>query len=1029
MRIFLTAVATCVLAAGTALAQAGTGSGENTGSAAGICIGSGEPGGRYHAFAERLIEAGLEGSVCNTPTAGSLENLRGLREGRLAFAIAQNDLAYHQFTGGHGLERWQDFAAVAPLFPEFVQVFVRQEDNAPDLFGELRGRRINIGVHGSGSTINARDVLAAAGLREGVDYLPANHGMREAFAALGENEVDAVFVTAGENFEFDADRFSRLAVPPSIITQLANENPYYESSGLEIDGRIQPSLATRAVLLARRDAPREVVGALTGTLLAIWPGLQEDVGGLYPPEDFVTRLAVDFHPAARAVLVERGHAAAPPRYWLWLIAWGALLASSVAAISMRTTYDRTGEARARDRRLPGVQQAIDLWARPSPWFIGISLFAIILCGAFIALRTAEAMHARAFNLDNPFGDLAFMEGIVWMLAFVASGFTENDAYPLSPPGRVMMACLALLGIGGPITAIIVTSNFIGRQRAARAAGWARTKWHDHILVCGWNEHLSGVVYSLTGQDAAERYKVCMVAQSGDASPMDGHHFNPKRVRFRRGDSADRKTLEEAGARRASHAIILADYERRESQNIGAILTAMNLKRLNPDIRISAELNFNQNADHFASFGCDTLITPDLFIAKAAALSTIHPLMVDYLLEVLTYDEFDEIYAVEYGELCDRHPGYGPEMALCDVEREIWRSGANLIGVVRGDLKREAVYDAEVEDGGPIISLTREAGYDYVPARNDRIIYAAHTRDTILKPGHRQTVLDAAPIPRDLFSFSRPEGTRILIYASEEHVERLEKNLRAFHRDPQICVVTIESTPFLTRNVLAERLDGFRTDCGVEAFDYAIVLADAKKKRNASSSARVRAADAHTLLATKLIRQIADSSGWTCKIIAEAIAREDRDAFLGPQFSQGQDLPVRETASHAGAGANAVIPSATLVERFLVKDVFDGNSVLDFLIAVMNMRDGTHLYMKELAAGDPLIGQSYASLVRTRHAGLHLVGWLPVTQRDTLRNRKGDFDFHFRTCYNDKIEQDTLQQGDLLVFTACFGIWEGGTGEP
>ena len=130
MRIFLTAVATCVLAAGTALAQAGTGSGENTGSAAGICIGSGEPGGRYHAFAERLIEAGLEGSVCNTPTAGSLENLRGLREGRLAFAIAQNDLAYHQFTGGHGLERWQDFAAVAPLF---ARVFLRQQDVPPRL--------------------------------------------------------------------------------------------------------------------------------------------------------------------------------------------------------------------------------------------------------------------------------------------------------------------------------------------------------------------------------------------------------------------------------------------------------------------------------------------------------------------------------------------------------------------------------------------------------------------------------------------------------------------------------------------------------------------------------------------------------------------------------------------------------------------------------------------------------------------------------------------------------------------------------
>jgi len=1016
MRFFLAIATTWLLLAWSALAQTAP-------DATPACIGSGEPGGRYHAFAERLTATRPDGSVCNIATAGTLENLRGLRDGRFDFAIAQNDLAYHQFTGSRGLERWQEFAAVAPLFPEFVQVFVRREGSAPGLFGDLRGQRINIGEPGSGSAINARDVLTAAGLREGVDYLPTALGMRDAFAALGDNQVDALIVTAGDSFAFDSDRFARLAVPPSVINQLASENPYYESSNLEIDGRPQASLATRAVLIARQDAPRAAVENLTETLLDAWPALREDIDGLYVPENFVTRMALEFHPAAHAVLVDRGHAAAPPRYWLWLIAWGALLASSVAAISMRTTYDRTGEMRTRDRRLPGVQYLIDLWARPSPWFIGVSLFAIILCGAFIALRTAEAMHARAFNLDNPFGDLAFMEGIVWMLAFVASGFTENDAYPLSPPGRVMVACLALLGIGGPITAIIVTSNFIGRQRAAKTAGWARTNWRDHILVCGWNEHLDGVIYSLTGQDAAQRYKVCMVAQSGDASPMDGHDFNAKRVRFRRGDSADRKTLEEAGAKQASHAIILADYERRESQNIGAILTAMNLKRLNPEIRISAELNFHQNADHFASFGCDTLITPDLFIAKTAALSTIHPLMVDYLLEVLTYDDFDEIYAIEYGDLCDSHNGYQPDMTLSDIEREIWRSSVNLVGVVRNDLQREAVFDAEVEDGGPIISLTRAAGYDFVPARNDKIIYSAHTRDAVTRKGHRQTVADAAPIPAELFDFVRPEGKRILIYASEEHVDRLVNNLRAYHRDPMICVITIESTPFLTRDALAERLDEYMAETGSTGFDFAIVLADAKKKRAASSSARVRAIDAHTLLATKLIRQLADRNGWSCKIISEAVAREDRDAFLGSQFLQGQDLPVQETARLAGAGANAVIPSATLVERFLVKDVFDGNSVLDFLIAVMNMRDGTHLYMKELAADDPLIGQTYASLVRTRHAGLHLVGWLPVTKRDSLRNRKGDFDFHFRTCYNNKIEQETLQRGDVLVFTACFDIWD------
>ena len=984
----------------------------------GACIGAGEAGGRYHAFAEQLVEALPESEFCVEASQGSRDNLQALRAGTIDFALAQSDLAHHQYFGDHGLASFREFSTVAALFPEYVQVFVRRGPDSANLLGDLRGRTVNIGSPGSGGYLNARDVMRAAGLHEGIDYSPAALSMQSAFTALEEGRIDAMIVTAAADIAFNADSLTRLALPPSLIADLAARNPYYESGLMQVGPREQAALAVRAFLFARNDADAGQVRSVLRVLLEDWDQLEARFPGMQTPDSFLGRAPLPYHRAARGVLVDFGHASPEPAYWLWITLWAALLGSSFIAVTFQTTYDRTGVRRERRGRYSGLQAALDWWAKPSPWFIGISVFALTLLIALLALRSAEAMHARTFNLENPFADLTLSEGFIWMLTFVASGFTENDAYPLSVLGRLLVAVLAFIGVSGPIAAIIVVVNLWGRKRAESLAGLADTNWQDHVLVCGWNENLDGVVYALTGNDAEERKRVCIVADAGDASPLADHRFDQSRVSFRRGDSADRDTLERAGARKASHAVILADYGRRKSQNIGAVLTAMNLKRLNPDIRISAELAFSQNADHFSAFGCTTLITPDIFVAKAAALSTIHPFMIDYLLDVLTYDGHDELYSIDFEALCAQREAVTEGMDCDALERELWKSGANLIGLVQGDLQRDAVFDAEVIDGGPIISFTRRAGYAHRPAANDRIIYSAGRRQAIRRDHGLQDVLETSAIPRAKFRLSRPVGQAILLYASKVHLERLENNLRAFHIDPLIHAVAIEDVPFLTSDHLSRLLP---EDV---AFDHVIILANASAKRRAENSADVRAVDAGTLLATKLIREHAAAHGWDCEIITEVLAREDREAFLGPKARQraGQDAGDTRTD---GAGATIVIPSATLVERFLVKDVFDGNSTLDFLIAVMNMRDGTHLFMHEVEAGDRLIGEDYASLVRTRIPGLHLVGWLPVSKRDELRNRAGDFNFHFRTSFDSRIEQKSIQEGDLLVFTACFRIWDEG----
>ena len=697
------------------------------------CIGAGDQNGRYFAVATLLSERMASGDVCVEETAGSVENLAGLREDRFDLALVQSDLAHHQFFGDFGFERWRDFRAVAPLFPEYIQIFVRSGRDEPALLGDLRSRQIGIGAPGSGSALNAEDVLNAAGLRPGLDVVVRNGSINDNLAALENGEIDALILTSAADIAADWPGLSRMPLPDSLIADLAANLAYYEPVSAPFEGAAYPTLAVRAFLLTTAQADRRAVRQAARAVLDAWSELAAAYPGMRPPEDFLQGTPFPMHPEARAVLVAGGYADREPAYAIWIAAWLALLATSLAALVAQTNYDRTGNRRERRGRWALVQRAADWWARPSPWIVGLSLFVLALLISLMTLRGVEGAHARASNLDNPFVDFTLNEGFMWMLTYVSSGFTENDAFPMTVPGRIIVAALALIGVTGPIAAILLLVSVWNRRRADAVAGLApKLAWKDHILVCGWNEKLDGVVYALTSHDAEDIAQVCIIAQAGDASPVANQRFDNHTVKFRRGDSAEREVLSLAHAEKARHAIILADYGRRASGNVGAVLTAMQLKRLNPDISISAELAFSQNADHFASFGCRTLITPDIFVAKAAALSTVHPLIIDFLLEALTYDIFDEIYAIGADELADCNLDITPGMTLTAMEEALQARGVNLVGLVEARAHRDAVYEAEISEFGPVRPLLTAREMRRPLRKDDTIIYAARNRFSIHK---------------------------------------------------------------------------------------------------------------------------------------------------------------------------------------------------------------------------------------------------------------------------------------------------------
>ena len=137
-------------------------------------------------YREILARDGVELTVM--PTSGSMENL-GLLAGRRRRSA---DLAFVQ--GGTVPADSPGVEALGSVFLEPLWVFLRTEVRAERL-AELRGRRIAVGVPGSGTRVLTRQLLEASGVGTGPGIVDL--GGTDAVKALLDGQVDvACFVTA-----------------------------------------------------------------------------------------------------------------------------------------------------------------------------------------------------------------------------------------------------------------------------------------------------------------------------------------------------------------------------------------------------------------------------------------------------------------------------------------------------------------------------------------------------------------------------------------------------------------------------------------------------------------------------------------------------------------------------------------------------------------------------------------------------------------------------------------------------------------
>ena len=153
-----------------------------------LTIAAGGDSGAYYAYAQRykaaLAKSDIELEILTT--AGSVENLQLLREGKADVALLQG--------GVLGPEAQPDLTSLGAVFYEPVWLFYRGEQARYRLL-DFAGQRVAVGPEGSGGRALLSRLFAANGMADGVVLL-SDLGGEAAAEALLEDELDAYGLVA-----------------------------------------------------------------------------------------------------------------------------------------------------------------------------------------------------------------------------------------------------------------------------------------------------------------------------------------------------------------------------------------------------------------------------------------------------------------------------------------------------------------------------------------------------------------------------------------------------------------------------------------------------------------------------------------------------------------------------------------------------------------------------------------------------------------------------------------------------------------
>ncbi|MFS0673283.1 TAXI family TRAP transporter solute-binding subunit [Ornithinibacillus sp. 179-J 7C1 HS] len=280
---------------------------------------TGGTGGTYYPLGGEIagiISDETDLDVTPSSSSASADNIAALQENEADIAFTQTDVMANAVEGTNSFEGnpVDNVLAIGSLYPETIQI-VTTADSGITSVEDLAGKRVSVGAPGSGTYVNAQQILEIHGLDIEADIEPQSLDFDESTDGLQDGNIDAAFITAGtptgsvEGLAATTD-ITIVPIAQDKIDALVADYPYYAADtipagtyGLESE---VTTVAVLAMLAVTDSLSEDEVYEMTKAIYENADKITHAKGALITKESALDGIGIDFHPGAEKYFKEEG---------------------------------------------------------------------------------------------------------------------------------------------------------------------------------------------------------------------------------------------------------------------------------------------------------------------------------------------------------------------------------------------------------------------------------------------------------------------------------------------------------------------------------------------------------------------------------------------------------------------------------------------------------------------------------------------------------------------------------------------------
>lgn len=250
-------------------------------------------------------------------TKGTVDNMNLMQKKRGEVAFAQADGVIFAWEGNkeHGFKSKVDtIRGMTAIYTSYIQIVATKESGIKTI-ADLKGKRLSVGAHRSGTELTTRAFLRAAGISYAdlakVEHLP----FFESVDLMKNRRLDATLQTAGLGVPALTDfanafPMTVVEIPPEIVERVGP--PYIKATipkgtykGQDTD---VPAAGLPNFLITRADVPDDLVYAMTKAVFSS----TKELAAAHPAaadiklENALEGMPIPLHPGAKEFFIEKG---------------------------------------------------------------------------------------------------------------------------------------------------------------------------------------------------------------------------------------------------------------------------------------------------------------------------------------------------------------------------------------------------------------------------------------------------------------------------------------------------------------------------------------------------------------------------------------------------------------------------------------------------------------------------------------------------------------------------------------------------